>query len=590
MNKLRNRFIFSIMLVITLVLLVLGLTLGSWSNERYVDFVSERVKNEAALAVWAVMRDGYPNSTQAQQIAEEIGTEIEARLTIIDAEGNVIGDSWADPKEMENHLDRPEIQRARLDDELELRFSETIGEELLYYALPLEEGREMFGYVRVGVSVEPLNHMNRTVWTVIGVSFLGAFIFILFLITRITKQIIHPIDQATKAAIRLAEGDYQTRTYEDHHKELGLLGRSINALAYNLEQLSRRHQAQQDRMAALIDHMGSALLFMNVRGDVVLLNQTTEQVFEVDSSDWLSKPYYHVFPSQPLIQFVQLVYMTEKKQRSLIEWTKHFSTRVYDVYGAPVMADSGRLRGVTLVMHDITEQKKLEQVRKDFVANVSHELKTPVTSIKGFAETLLDGAIDDPVLSKQFTEIIWKESDRLQMLIVDLLELSKIENAQFKLDLEDMSLKDITEDVFELVRGKAEEKGMHLHIQEQGSSVIEGDWQRLKQVVLNLVSNAISYTPSGGHVTVALKEQKDAVVLKVQDTGIGIDPKETLRIFERFYRVDRARSRNSGGTGLGLAIVKHLAEAHHAKIEVQSEEGKGTEFSLTFPKKQPSTL
>lgn len=574
------------MLVVTIVLLALGLTLGAWSNERYLDFVSERIKNETALAAWAILEDGFPGDEEAQRVALEVGSLFEARLTILNENGTVIGDSWAIPEEMENHINRPEIQRAQADGELQLRYSDTIGTDLLYFALPLDLNNQLVGYARVGLSVESLKQMNRTVWVVVTVSFFLAFFVILLLVTRITRQIIRPIDDATKAAIRLAEGDYQTRTYEDQHKELGQLGRSINVLAYNLQQLSRRHQTQQEQMAALIEHMGSALLFMNVRGDVELVNQTAENVFSVSGDQLIGKPYYDVLPSAQLVQFMQTVYMTEKKQRSQIEWAKDYYTKVYDVYGAPVVAKSGRLRGVTIVLHDITEQKKLEQVRKDFVANVSHELRTPVTSIKGFAETLIDGALADPVASKQFTEIIWKESDRLQMLITDLLELSKIEHAQFQLQLEQVSLREITEEALALLASKAEEKEMSVVIDETGSSIIQGDSQRLKQIVINLVTNALSYTPTQGSISIILIEKKDEVEIHVKDTGIGMNATDKLRIFERFYRVDRARSRNSGGTGLGLAIVKHLAEAHHAKLQVESEEGEGTTFTLRFPKKQ----
>ncbi|MBM7838477.1 two-component system phosphate regulon sensor histidine kinase PhoR [Alkalihalobacillus xiaoxiensis] len=586
MSKLRNRFILSIMLVVTIVLLALGLTLGAWSNERYLNFVSERIKNETALAAWAVLEDGFPNEEEAQRVALEVGQLFEARLTILRADGTVIGDSWANPEEMENHLNRPEIERARVDGNLQLRYSDTIGQDLLYFAIPIEQDEELFGYARVGLSVESLNQMNRTVWIVVTASFFLAFFIILLLVTRISKQIIRPIDDATKAAIRLAEGDYQTRTYEDQHKELGQLGRSINVLAYNLQQLSRRHQTQQEQMASLIEHMGSALIFMNVRGDVELINQTAEQIFSSSNDQLVGKPYYDVIPSAQLVQFMQTIYMTEKKQRSQIEWVQDYYTKVYDVYGAPVIAKSGRLRGITIVLHDITEQKKLEQVRKDFVANVSHELKTPVTSIKGFAETLIDGALSDPVTSKQFTEIIWKESDRLQMLIADLLDLSKIEHAQFQLHLEQVSLKEIANEAVALLASKAKDKEMSINVYEEGSSIIQGDSQRLKQIVINLVTNAVAYTPANGQVTISLIEKQNEVELHVVDTGIGINSTDKLRIFERFYRVDRARSRNSGGTGLGLAIVKHLAEAHHAKLQVVSAEGEGTTFTLRFPKKQ----
>jgi len=232
--------------------------------------------------------------------------------------------------------------------------------------------------------------------------------------------------------------------------------------------------------------------------------------------------------------------------------------------------------------------KKLEQMRKDFVANVSHELKTPVTSIKGFSETLLDGAMNDQDTLEAFLEIILKESDRLQILIQELLDLSKIEQHGFKLTIGKVDVwKSITE-VFEILRGKAAEKDISLTIGESsGNSVIEADPDRIKQVLINLVSNAITYSPNRGTITISVNDENNMVSIEVKDYGIGIEKSEIPRIFERFYRVDKARSRNSGGTGLGLAIVKHIVEAHKGNIEVTSEIGNGTTFTIKFFKHFP---
>ncbi|WP_059103825.1 two-component system histidine kinase PnpS [Shouchella shacheensis] len=586
MSKLRNRFIVSVISVIALVLIGLGIVLGYWYNERYMDVIGDRLEQEAGLASWTVLENGFPDEAEARELAVEIGDRINARVTILEAGGEVIGDTWGNEATMDNHGTRPEIRRAETGEGFEVRYSETIGADLMYYANPLYIENELVGYLRVGLTLGSLYEMSQTVWAVIGVSFLLAFVIILALIARISRQILRPIDEATKAAIKLAEGDYKTRTYEDQHKELGQLGRSINVLAYNLEQITRRHQSQQDQMSTLIDHMGSGLLFMNVRGDIVLMNKTCEHIFQVKEEDWLTQPYYHVLKDSALIAFIQAVYMSEAKQRDQIEVREGYTSKIYDVFGAPVLGKKARLRGVTIVMHDITEQKKLEQVRKDFVANVSHELKTPVTSIKGFTETLLDGALKEPELAEQFTGIIWKESDRLQSLISDLLDLSKIEDAHFMLDFEEVQLAEVAREAVALLESKAAEKEMELALSTEGSSFMEGDSQRLKQIVLNLVTNAIAYSPKGGKVDVRITEENETVRLHVADTGIGIGEEEVQRIFERFYRVDRARSRNSGGTGLGLAIVKHLAEAHHATIQVESEVGEGTEFILTFSKRQ----
>ncbi|WZX99311.1 ATP-binding protein [Bacillus sp. FSL W7-1360] len=560
MNKLRNRLIWALMPVIVVVLLALGLLLGYWLNDRYTELLSERIEQEATLAAHMITEVGFPTAADAGEVARELGEVLSARVRLFTADDDVIADSWEG--------EQPPLEA-----------------EMRYGVSSIYEGEQRVGYVQVGVLSSSLSALNQAGWWAIGGSFFFAIVIMTMLIIKITRQMVQPIEDATKAAIRLAEGDYKIRTYEVGNHELGLLGRSINVLAYNLQQLSRRHQAQQEQMATLIDHMGSALLFMDVRGDIVMLNQTAEHVFDVRSSDWLGQPYHKVVDSESLVQFIQSIYSSEEKSREQIEWTKHFYTRTYDVYGAPVLTKSARLRGVTIVLHDVTEQKKLEQVRKDFVANVSHELKTPVTSIKGFAETLLDGALQEAQLAEQFTEIIWKESDRLQTLIADLLELSHIEHAHFALKLTPVVLADIVDEVKTLLLAKAEEKDIHLSVVTDGDTTIEADPQRVKQILLNLTSNAIAYTQPGGQVTMTIQEKEDHVLLQVADTGIGIAAENLARVFERFYRVDRDRSRHSGGTGLGLAIVKHLAEAHQAKIAVESMLGKGSTFTVTFLKK-----
>lgn len=260
--------------------------------------------------------------------------------------------------------------------------------------------------------------------------------------------------------------------------------------------------------------------------------------------------------------------------------------RHFEVYGAPIIGTNDVWKGILLVFHDITELKNLEQTRKDFVANVSHELKTPITSIKGFTETLLDGAKEDPKSLEAFLNIIFVESERLQTLIEDLLELSKIEQHRFNLEIKSFDLTSIISEVIRMLDFKAVDKGITLEFNvDLQSLTIEGDPFRLKQVFINVINNAIMYTPNGGKITVSIEEKGDLILVKVADTGIGIEKQEIPRIFERFYRVDKARSRNSGGTGLGLAIVKHLIEAHKGTISVVSELGKGSIFTISLKKK-----
>lgn len=367
-------------------------------------------------------------------------------------------------------------------------------------------------------------------------------------------------------------------------KSVSLHGR-LTFLAHKMDQVTKRHEMQQERLKTLIDNMGSGLVLINTRGDITLMNGACRKIFRENTDEWINKLYYDVIQHNEVIRFIQDIFLTEKAERRQVTMTFQLEVHYFDVYGAPILSNDGKLNGVVFVFHDITELKKLEQVRKDFVANVSHELRTPVTSIKGFTETLLDGAMSDPQLCEKFLTIINKESERLQSLIHDLLQLSRLEQSQFQLNLQTSDLRELVEDVIELLKNKADVKEIQMKSVYSGNTKLYIDPIRMKQVIINLINNAIAYTPNGGNIFVEVKELVDEVQLVIVDTGIGMSELEIPRIFERFYRIDRARSRNSGGTGLGLAIVKHIIELHDGRIDVESKLGKGTTFTITIPKK-----
>ncbi|WP_158736606.1 two-component system histidine kinase PnpS [Alteribacillus sp. YIM 98480] len=580
MMKFRTRLVFGLMIAILFVLAALGILLGQLLKGFYVDQLEERLGKEASMAALA-MED--IEKTEWQEYAEELAKRLDVRVTIIEDDGDVAGETAEGPQAAENNLERPEIEQADEDGGTTIRYSSTAEEELLYYAYPFQYGEEENGYVRLAMPVERIGEVNQKLWIFLAVSFSIAFIIILSLSYRIANQLTRPIGQVTDVAKQLAKGNFKARTYEGTKDEIGQLTRSINILAYNLDQITRQYQTQQERLEALIDHMGSGLIFINDRGDISLINQYCKDIFDADTDQWLQQLYYQVIEDKKLIQLIQQIFLTEVKVRSQVQLNTRLNVSHYDVYGAPIVGEKDRLRGIVLVLHDITELKKLEQIRKDFVANVSHELKTPVTSLKGFTETLLDGAMEDERARKQFLDIIWKESDRLQDLISDLLELSKIEKEYFELNWQKVNVTESVEEVVELLRPKAKNKKLDLLVDVPDDIYMEGDTSRFKQIIINLVTNAIVYTPEEGSIHVYVKKEEESVVVSVKDTGIGISEEELPRIFERFYRVNKDRSRNSGGTGLGLAIVKHLVEAHHASINVYSEKNKGTTFIIRFP-------
>ncbi|MET3506017.1 two-component system histidine kinase PnpS [Halalkalibacter oceani] len=587
MLRLRFRLVLAVVSITLIVMASLSFIIGQLYEDFYLNSLTERLKKEADLTAYMLAKEDLA-SEEIQQLAIDFSEELQARVTIILADGSVVGESETDPALMDRHDLRPEIRAILAGEEgRSIRFSETVKEELLYYAVPIvDDQNEEIGFVRLGLPTTTLAEMNQTIWGILAISFSVAFIIIVAVTYRVANQMISPIESATAVANELAEGNYKARTSEGRKDEIGQLTRSINVLAHNLEQMTTRYQTQQERLETLIENMGSGLILINVRGDITLMNRTCRDIFQENTDLWINQLYHDVIKHKELNKIVQAIFITEKKQRKQVHFVVQQEIRHFDIYAAPIMSRNDRLTGIALVLHDITELKKLEQVRKDFVANVSHELKTPVTSIKGFSETLLDGAMETAPLREKFLNIIYKESERLQGLIHDLLELSRIEQQYFELNWQPTNVERVIEDVIVILKEKAEEKGISLLLHTQGDSQMEGDPERMKQIVINLVNNAITYTPDGGQIDLFLHGKESEVELLVQDTGVGISEKEIPRIFERFYRVDRARSRNSGGTGLGLAIVKHLVEAHHGSIHVTSKPGEGTCFSLTFPRTQ----
>lgn len=585
MTKYRTRLLFALITLIITVLVGLGLLLGQLFKNYYIHSFNERLQIEMNLLTSNIEQNGGLASLDSEEISR-MGELLNSRITIVDLEGNIHFETGElSSTTINRHRDIiSEIVEDTPDDQSDMEVGG--GFDLHYYWNPLFHDGKKEGYVFVTTKIEDLQKAYRQIWWILTISLGMALIVIILLGTKITNRYTKPIESATNVAIELAKGNYRARTYEDHIDETGMLSSSINILARNLQELMRLKESQQDRLSTLIENMGSGLILIDSRGYINLINKPYKEIFNVEPSEYVNKLYYEVIEHEAISQMVEEIFMTEQKVRKQVVLPLEIERRHFEVYGVPIIGTNNVWKGILLVFHDITELKKLEQMRKDFVANVSHELKTPITSIKGFSETLLDGAMNDKATLEAFLEIILKESDRLQVLIQDLLDLSKIEQQGFKLKIAKVDLLKEVNEVFEILKGKAEQKNIQLDVgDDPGNVVIDGDPDRLKQVLINLVSNAITYSPNGGSVTVSLRDQKDMVSIVVKDSGIGIEKNEIPRIFERFYRVDKARSRNSGGTGLGLAIVKHIVEAHKGHIEVESQLGKGTSFTIKLFKK-----
>lgn len=590
MRGYRTKLFVGLVTLIFAVLIGLGLLLGQLFKSHYMNTYDSRLNKESSILAVFLEESGGLDQLDHEKL-EWYSETLDSRITIVNSDEKIVYDSGSiNNLEQARHesiihdILENKIGNKKQEKSLEVGG----GYNLQYYWGQIKLDDEVEGYLFLSAKLSEIQKAYQQIWWLL-IGCLGtALVVILILGARITSRYTRPIESATKVAIELAKGNYRARTYEDSLEETGMLSTSINILARNLQAMVKANENQQGRLSALIENMGSGLLLINSKGHINLINRTFIEVFHVEKQVYLNKLYYEVIKYKEISEIIEEIFMTEHKVRRQVVLPIGIERRYFEVYGVPILGTNEEWKGILLVFHDITEIKKLEQVRKDFVANVSHELKTPITSIKGFTETLLDGAKENKETLENFLHIILEESNRIQTLILDLLELSKIEQQGYTLSIQSINLIQLFEEMLPILTPKADDKNIQVLMKGSEEAIeIEGDAYRLKQIFINLISNAIAYTLNGGEVSISIVENEKTVAVSIQDTGIGIEQEEIPRIFERFYRVDKARSRNSGGTGLGLAIVKHLVEAHKGKIAVESEVGKGTTFTIELNKKFP---
>ncbi|MCD9064164.1 two-component system histidine kinase PnpS [Staphylococcus saprophyticus] len=415
------------------------------------------------------------------------------------------------------------------------------------------------------------------------IALIGLFvIIIIFLVVRsINRTYIRPINEVTYATNLLAEGYYHVRVPESNVKETRELFVTTNELARRLQRLNHKQKLQSNRLKTTVENIPSSILMIDKYGEIVVANKSFYNVFTPEKA--VEHKSYVDFVDLTLQKLITEAFKVEKPIYDQIELTiDQVHQKYFDTSCVPILSKTKKnLYGMVIVLHDITNLKKLENLRREFVANVSHELKTPITSIKGFAETLLDGAKNDEQTLNEFLKIISKESDRIETLVFDLLDLSHVEQ-QTEIVTEYVSLSEIAESTIKNMQNIAEEKQITIVNEIKPAIVIDANKDKVSQVALNLLSNAVSYSKASSEVIVRVYKDANKRIMEVQDFGIGISAEDQQHIFERFYRVDKARSRDSGGTGLGLSITKHIMEAHNGRINVFSRPNEGSTFRVTF--------
>lgn len=425
-------------------------------------------------------------------------------------------------------------------------------------------------------------------WIIIISVILIELLIISILFMQFYNKYTKPLRKASKTVNEMTKGNYGARFYNANSEEMEDLSKRINTLARNMNEITIQEQMKSEQLTSIIDNMQNGLALIDEKGYVHLVNRTFLKMFHGEAKKYRGHLYYEVFENEAMHEAIQQTFLYEKAIKEQFKNKRGLSKDYMEVIAAPIFNEKNMIKGAVLVVYDITELKKLEKMRKDFVANVSHELRTPITSIKGFAETLMENQHEDGA-TKDFIEIIYKESYRLQLLIEDLLALSRLEREGFQLELGEFNVKEMLEAIFPSLERKALQKDLTLTVSIDEHIDMIADAERLKQVIVNLIDNSIHYTLPGGSVRVSVAEEADQIHFQVADTGIGMEQKMVPRVFERFFRVDKARSRNTGGTGLGLAIVKHIVEVHHGDIVVESELNKGTTIHVYIPKEYKET-
>lgn len=458
---------------------------------------------------------------------------------------------------------------------------------VLYFLLPLAATLLVgFVYVTSGQLRRALLTGPSTVDVLVWSFLLVAALLPPILGYRLAARMAGALAETTEVVRRVAEGDF-SRTLNGWSRgasEMLDLEQGINATALHLQERLSELGVEKARLEAILRNMAEGVLLIDARRRIVLLNPAAEAMFGIRAEDAIGRDHLEVTHNFDLDELVQRVLATSQPMRLEI---KRARPEELVLEGQMALAGEGvkEPRGVLLVLRDITRARRLEQMRTDFVSNVTHELRTPLTAIRGFAETLLEGALDDPETAHHFVGIIKRESDHLGRLIEDLLDLSRIESGRWKMKKEPVQLARLAAETIGRLAPKARELGVDLRISVPADlPELPGDPGRLAQVLLNLVDNALKYTPAGGTVTVSAADAGSEVSVSVADTGAGIPKADLPRIFERFYRVDKARTRTTGGTGLGLSIVKHIVDAHGGTIGVVSDAGQGAVFTFTLPK------
>jgi len=570
------KIFFSYLVIICLSFLVLDYFI----KDEIKKVMTTRIEGELLTSAELIsLNTAREQSDQLRQIANISGS----RVTLVDAQGIVFADSEKEIAGMENHLNRPEIQEARLKGSgKSVRFSKTLGVDMLYVAVPIKKGAQVTGYFRLSRPLHDVQSMIEKVYQSIFLTIIIVSIVSLIIALFMSYKLALPISAVERFTERLRRGETQGSIILNTSDETKKLADNINYLVDELQNKIRVANEEKSKLMTALTSINEGVLILNTDEKIEFVSSSLANILAEQYGDVGGKTLMEAFRNVELQKVFQKFKQSHDTVSSEITLGNIdpviMSVSISKVHGYP-----GEEKGM-VVFHDVTRLKKLERIRTDFVANVTHEIRTPLTAVIGYLETLQAGALDNTEDARRFIDIMLKQAQRLNRLVEDLMTISKIELGEINFHFEDVILQDVIGSVLPLMEAKAAVKKIRIDNQVQAQMPqVRADRDRLSQVFVNLLDNAVKFTPEGGRVTIDAKEKAGGMVVSITDTGMGIPREEIQRLGERFYRVDKTRSRELGGTGLGLSIVKHLMLAHSGKMEIESQLGHGTKVSLFFP-------
>jgi two-component system phosphate regulon sensor histidine kinase PhoR len=587
---LRSRFLWRLYAGYALLVLVTVVTVGLLVGRRIT--ADTRAEVELSLLEQAhLLRDiaapalANGNGQDLQARVRVLGDSIETRLTVIAEDGVVLADSDSDPTFMDDHGSRPEVLAARAEGwATSTRFSRTLGVNLMYVAVAVTENGELRGYARTALPLTIIQDKLVGLRFAVALAALIAAVVALAVGLLVAGRVIAPLSSITAAAESIAGGNYQRRVGSKSSDEIGQLANAFNKMAGELEYRLQTITEDRSRLFTILGGMVEGVVAVDSDRNVVHLNAAAGRIFDVSPADSIGKPIWEVTGVPKVREALDETLQDAKEATRELRLVSGIEDKIVQLHTAPLQNAQGDLVGAVLVLHEVTELRRLETVRQDFVANVSHELKTPITAIRGLIDTVIEDREMPNETRTRFLGKIQDQAMRLSLLVTDLLTLARLESADGLLAAEPLDMRESVSGSLAQFTASAEELGIELVRDLPATPVrLVGEHEALELVVNNLLDNALKYTPRGGRVCVRLSTDETSAILEVEDTGIGIAREHHARVFERFYRIDKARSRELGGTGLGLAIVKHVCRTLGGSISVESEEGRGSTFSVLLP-------